>query len=96
VTRLDEVTCQCATSASKLEHDTMMFTNGLEEGHDARCARIGMEPIPAMVHEGEIAPVVRLRGDGSERYAGSLPAASDSPEMAISGWKIVNRPPLSR
>jgi hypothetical protein len=61
---LDEVTRQRTAAAAELENQALPFANRLEQGEDARCASVGMEPVTAVVHEGEIAPVVRLGRDG--------------------------------
>jgi hypothetical protein len=63
VARFDEVARQRARAAAELEDETFPLANRLEQRHDARCASVGMEPVPEVVHEGEIAPVVRLSGD---------------------------------
>jgi hypothetical protein len=74
------VTRQRARAAAELEDDTSLLTNRLEQCHDARCASISMEPVPQLVHEGEIAPVVR-RSDDDETLRGALPAAPHSPSV---------------
>jgi class 3 adenylate cyclase len=64
VTRRDKVTRKRPAAGAELEHQALPFPNRLEQGQNARRAGVGMEPVPSLVHEGEIAPVVRPSGDG--------------------------------
>jgi hypothetical protein len=61
MSRLDEVTRQRAAAAAELEHEASPLANRLEQAQDARRACLGMEPVPEVVREGQIAPVVRPR-----------------------------------
>lgn len=78
----DEMARQRTASTAELQDQSSPMANRLEQGEDARRAGVGMERICEVMHARELAPVVRVRSDGRERYSRSLPHVPQTREVS--------------
>jgi hypothetical protein len=58
---LEEVPRQEAAAAAELENEVVVVSNRPEQLEDPRCTEVGMEAEPTVMHERQVAAVIRVR-----------------------------------
>ena len=57
---VQEVPGEQSAPAPELDDEAVTLAHRCEQGRDSGCARVGMEPVPAVVDQREIVPVIGI------------------------------------